>query len=75
MMQNEYIRIEFDPNDLGQLNRLGTDGWRPVMNLGTYLLLERRFDVRDVQPVPVVQPVTSSRGRLLEQGSPRHGLA
>lgn len=29
-MRYEYIRLSFDWNDLAELNRLGSEGWRVV---------------------------------------------
>jgi hypothetical protein len=70
------MRIEVDTYDLEKLNQFGADGWRPIMNIGTYLLLERRLGARDVlPPVAEVKPTVPYRGRMLEKGPARHGLA
>lgn len=52
-MRYEYIRLSFDWNDLAELNRLGSEGWRvvaveahgnPVVTAAqSYALLERRI--------------------------------
>ena len=38
---NEYIRIPFVEHDLEELNTFGAYGWRPVLNIGRWLILER----------------------------------
>jgi len=39
----EYIRVQFDPNDLEGLNSLGSDGFHVVQITDGYALLEREI--------------------------------